>query len=94
MPCLLSAEDASVEIAICQCLLGRTSEALATLGVLEGSVNSNDSAPDSGILEFLQVRCTSVTTVTRSVILKVQESSRQGWVEVCDRKAAALHMIL
>lgn len=50
-----SAEDASVEIAICQLLLGRQPDALATLGVLPGAAASADADPDTGILEFIQV---------------------------------------
>ena len=46
-----------MEIAICQLLLGCKAEALSTLGVLEGASNSADSAPDSGILDFIQVCC-------------------------------------
>ena len=46
-----------MEIAICELLLGRKTEALGTLGVLDGASECTDSAPDSGILDFIQVCC-------------------------------------
>jgi hypothetical protein len=49
------AEDASVEIAICQLLLGHRAEALSTLGIPPGAAASDDSSADDGILEFIQV---------------------------------------
>lgn len=55
LPVSLSAEDASVEIAVCQLLLGRKIVALGTLGVLDSALDGGDSAPDSGILDFIKV---------------------------------------
>lgn len=51
------AEDACVEIAICQLLLGHRAEALSTLGVPPGAAASDDSSADDGILDFIQVCC-------------------------------------
>ena len=51
------AEDASVEIAICQLLLGHRAEALSTLGVPPGAAASDDSSADDSILDFIQVCC-------------------------------------
>ena len=51
--CWLRAEDASVEVAICQLLLGRKTEALSTLGVQPDS--ATDSGPNDGILDFIRV---------------------------------------
>ena len=51
------AEDASVESAICQLLLGHRAEALSTLGVPPGAAEGDDSSADDGILDFIQVCC-------------------------------------
>ncbi len=50
-----------MEIAICQLLLGRKTEAMGTLGVLEGAPDGADSAPDTGILDFIKVCCSAFT---------------------------------
>ena len=57
--CWLRAEDASVESAICQLLLGRRTEALSTLGVRSDS--AADDGPDSGIRDFIRVSMLCLT---------------------------------
>ena len=71
-----------MEIAICQLLLGRKAEALGTLGVLEGASGSADSAPDSGILEFIQVCCPYSTDDPLGGILPQRATRLVACIEV------------
>ncbi len=66
-----------MEIAICQLLLGRKTEALATLGITERASAGADSAPDSGILDFITVNPSSVAH-TSLWFIPSQASSHKG----------------